>query len=88
MIFDSNNLGALVVASEPSIDRWEDMSTDILKVKIREEYSFAIYEDGLGIGVLKNVPIKANEIALPVSATISAAGSLDELDPSVPISGL
>lgn len=80
MIFDSQNLGALVVDEDVSIDQWEDMSADIMKVKLKERYAFAIYDDGLGIGVLRNVSIKANEIALPVTASISAAGSLDELD--------
>lgn len=88
MIFDSSNLGALVVDEDVSIDQWEDMSTDIMKVKLKERYAFAIYEDGLAIGVLKNIPVKANEIALPVTATISAAGSLDELDQTTSISGL
>jgi hypothetical protein len=88
MIFDSSNLGALVVDEDVSIDQWEDMSTDIMKVKLKERYAFAIYEDGLAIGVLKNIPVKANEIALPVTATISAAGSLDELDQTTSITGL
>lgn len=88
MIFDSRNLGALVVDEDVTIDQWDDMSTDITKVKLKERYGYVIYEDGLGIGVLRNVPVKANEIALPVSATISAAGSLAELDPTTAISGL
>jgi hypothetical protein len=88
MIFDSANLGALVVDEDVSNDQWEDMNTDIVKVKLKERYAFAIYEDGLAIGVMKNIPIKANEIALPVHPTISSAGSLDELDVTTAISGL
>jgi hypothetical protein len=88
IICDSNNLGALVVDEEVSMDQWEDLSTDIVKVKLKERYAFAIYEDGLAVGVLRNVPIKANEIALPVTATISAAGSLSELTTTTAISGL
>jgi len=88
MIFDSQNLGALVVDEDVSMDQWEDMSTDITKVKLKERYAFAVYEDGLAVGVLKSVPVVANEIALPVSATISAAGSLDELDNTTAITGL
>ena len=88
MIFDSQNLGALVVDEDVSMDQWDDMSTDITKVKLKERYAFAIYEDGLAIGVMKNIPVKANEIALPVGATISAAGSLDELSTGTAISGL
>ena len=88
MIFDSSNLGALVVDEDVMMDQWQDMSTDIIKVKLKERYAFAIYEDGLAVGVLRNVPVKANEIALPVTATISAAGSINEIDGSTAISGL
>jgi hypothetical protein len=88
MIFDSANLGALVVDEDVSMDSWEDMNADIIKVKLKERYAFAVYEDGLAIGVLRNVPIKANEIALPASATISSAGSIDELDVTSAIVGL
>jgi len=88
MIFDSSNLGALVVDEDVSMDQWEDLSTDIIKIKLKERYAFAIYEDGLAIGVMRNVPIAANEIALPVQPTISSAGTLDELDITAPISGL
>jgi hypothetical protein len=88
MVFDSRNLGALLVEEDVTVDQWDDMSTDITKIKLKERYAFSIYEDGLAVGVLRNIPIKANEIALPVSATISAAGSLSELDITSPISGL
>jgi len=88
MIFDSANLGALVVDEDVKTDQMEDWHADILKVKLRERYAFAVYEDGLAIGVMRNIPIKANEIALPVHPTISAAGSLDEIDVTSAISGL
>lgn len=88
MVFDSANLGALVVDEDVSMDQWEDMSTDIIKVKLKERYAYAIYEDGLATGVIRNVPIVANEIALPVQATISSAGTLDTLDTLSGISGL
>jgi hypothetical protein len=88
IICDSNNLGALVVDEEVTMDQWEDLSTDIVKIKLKERYAFAIYEDGLAVGVLRNVPIKANEITLPVTATISAAGTLSELTTTTAISGL
>jgi len=88
MIFDSANLGALVVDEDVTVDNWEDPSADIMKVKLKERYAFAVYEDGLATGVMRNVPIKANEIALPVHPTISTTGSLSELDPTSAISGL
>lgn len=88
MLFDSSNLGALVVDEDVMMDTWEDMSADTIKVKLRERYAFAIYEDGMAIGVLRNVPVVANEIALPVQPTISSVGSLDELNVATAISGL
>lgn len=88
MIFDSANLGALVVEEDVMTDQMEDWNADILKVKLREKYGFAIYEDGNAIGIMRNVPIVAKEIALPVHPTISSAGSLDELDVTTAISGL
>jgi len=88
MLFDSNNLGAMVVDHDVVMDEWKDMSTDSKKIKMKERYGFAIYEDGLGVGMLRNVPIVANEIAFPLQATISATGSVGELDPTTAIVGL
>lgn len=88
IITDSANLGAIVVDEGVTMKEWEDMSADIIKVKLRERYAYTIYEDGLATGVMRNVPIKANEIALPVQATISSAGSIDELNVLSGISGL
>lgn len=88
MVFDSANVGALLTEGEVQTDSWEDLSTDITKVKLKERYAFAVYEEGLAIGVMRNVPIRANEIALPVQATISSSGSIAELDVTTAISGL
>jgi hypothetical protein len=88
MICDSANLGAIVVEHDVVMDQWEDMATDVIKVKLKERYAFTGYADGLSSGVLRNVPIRANEIALPVQATISSAGSIAELDVTTAISGL
>lgn len=80
MVLDSSNLGALIVEEDISSDRWDDMDHDIIKVKLKEKYAFAIYEEGLGIGVIKNVPLVPNEIAFPVQPTISAGSSFSALD--------
>lgn len=88
MILDSRNAGALVVDEDITMDEWDDMAHDVRKIKLRERYGIVIYEDGLSIGVLKNVPIKANEIAFPAQPTISASGSYSELDVTTAIPGL
>lgn len=86
MLCDAANIGALVVESDVTTDQWEDMSADTMKVKLKERYTFHIYNDGLGVSVLRNVPIKANEIAGPVQPTISAAGTLDDISATTAIS--
>jgi hypothetical protein len=88
MIFDSSNLGALIVEEDVMVDEWEDKSVDIMKVKLRERYTFGIYHDGLAVGIIRNVPIVPNEITLPLQATIASSGSLSALDPTTAISGL
>lgn len=88
MMFDSNNLGAIVVDHDVMVDEWKDMSTDITKIKLKEAYAFALYEEGLAVGVMRSVPIVPNEIALPVHPTISSAGTLDEIDSTTAIAGL
>lgn len=88
MLFDSSNLGALIVEEDVMMDEWEDKSVDLYKVKLRERYTFGIYHDGLAIGVLRNVPMVPNEIALPLQATIGSSGSISELDPTTAISGI
>jgi hypothetical protein len=85
LIFDSTNLGALIVDEGVTMDEWEDKSVDITKVKLRERYTFGIYHDGLAIGVLKNIPVVANEVAFPLQATIASGGSIPVLDPTTPI---
>ena len=86
MICDSSNLGAMVVDHDVLVDQWEDLSADTMKIKLKERYAFQVYEDGLAIGVLRNVPIKANEIAFPLQATISSTGSLADLNVATAIS--
>jgi len=88
MLFDQSNLGALIVEEDVSSDQMEDWNADIIKVKLKEKYTYAIYEDGLAIGVFRNIPIVANEIAFPIQPTISAAGSISELDVTTAIAGL
>lgn len=77
MIFDSNNLGALIVEEGVMVDEWEDKSIDVTKVKLRERYTFGIYHDGLACGVLRNIPVVPNEIALPVHPTIDSLAAID-----------
>jgi hypothetical protein len=79
MIFDSNELGALIVDEEITTDEWTDPSVDIRKIKIRERYGFGIFNEGLAIGTLRNVKVIPNEIVLPAQSTISVSSTLSAI---------
>jgi hypothetical protein len=84
IICDSNELGVLVVDEDPVTEDFDDPSVDIRKIKIRERYGLAILNEGQGVGVMKNVSIKPNQIVLPARTTIDSAGSVAEINPTTP----
>lgn len=85
MIFDSNELGVLVVDEDITTEDFDDPSVDIKKIKIRERYGVAILNEGLAIAVMKNVSVKPNAIVLPAQAKIDVAGAIDEIDARTPV---
>lgn len=70
MMLDTSELGAVVVAEDPTTDEWTDPARDITKIKIRERYAIVLFNEGLGISLAKNVSIEPNEIVLPPRATV------------------
>ncbi len=86
MIFDSANLGALIVDEEAMTEEFDDPARDIRKIKIRERYAIAILNEGQAIGVLKNVYVRPNQVVLPARTTLDIAGSVAEIPPTTPIS--
>lgn len=85
MIFDSNELGVLVVDEDITTEDFDDPSVDIKKIKIRERYGVAILNEGLAIAVMKNISVKPNAIVLPAQAKIDVAGSISEIDARTPV---
>ena len=71
LMVDSSELGAVVVAEDPSSEEWTDPARDITKVKIRERYALVVFNEGLGISIARNVAIAPNEVVLPPQATLS-----------------
>lgn len=86
MIFDSANLGALIVDEEAMTEEFDDPARDIRKIKIRERYAIAILNEGQAIGTLKNIHVVPNHVVLPAQTTIDISGSVGEIDPTTPIS--
>ncbi len=71
IMIDTTQTGAIVISEDPTTDEWTDQARDITKIKIRERYGFALYNQGQGISVARNVSIEPNAIVLPPQATIS-----------------
>ena len=85
-MFDSNELGVLIVDEELMTEEWNDPKVDIMKIKLRERYGIGILNEGQGIAVLRNVKCVPNEIALPAQATIDTSGSVLKIPAGTPLS--
>ena len=52
--------GFVHVDEEPTTVEWRDESVEVVKVKIRERYGFAVAHEGQGVGVLRSVKVGQN----------------------------
>jgi hypothetical protein len=68
-LLSSGNVGFHLVDEEPTTVEWRDDSVDVVKVKIRERYGFAVAHEGQGVGVLKNVKVEPNLFDGTIQAT-------------------
>ena len=64
-MFNSKNLGALIVAEEPQVKSWEDGQYNIQNMSIEETYGFGILQEGPAVAIAKNVKIRPNEFVVP-----------------------
>jgi hypothetical protein len=74
-MFDSRELGALVVDEEVTTDEFTDPRVDLRKIKLRERYAIAILHEGQAIATMKNVHVVPNEVVLPAQASIDVQSS-------------
>ena len=65
LMFNSKNLGALIVDEEPHVRSFDDNRYGLQELAIEETYGFGILNEGLAIGVAKNVKIRPNEFVMP-----------------------
>jgi hypothetical protein len=75
MMFNSSNLGALIVAEEPHVKSWEDGQYNIQNMSIEEAYGFGILNEGQAIAVMKNVKIRPNEFTMPARTVFNLVSS-------------
>ena len=59
-LLSSGNVGFHLVDEEPTTVEWRDESVEVVKVKIRERYGFAVAHEGQGVGVLRSVKVDQN----------------------------
>jgi hypothetical protein len=65
LMFNSKNLGALIVDEDPHVKSWEDGHYGIHNMAIEETYGFGILNEGQAIAVAKNVKVRPNEFVMP-----------------------
>ncbi len=78
-MFDSNEMGVLIVDEDVTVEEFDDPRVDIRKIKLRERYGIGILNEGQGIGVMRNVHVVPNQVVLPARAHIDIDGSIGDI---------
>ena len=86
-MFDSSELGVLIVDEEVTTEEFDDPRVDIRKIKLRERYGLGILNEGQGIATLKNVHVVPNEVVLPAFTTLDVSGTLASISPTASVLG-
>jgi len=59
---DSNRAGILITKEGVSLDQWNDPERDIRAMKIKERWGMALFEQGKGVAVARNITIDRNYV--------------------------
>jgi hypothetical protein len=79
IMFNSSNLGALIVDQDPSVLEWSQPDLGLTKMQVAERYGLAILNEGQGIVVAKNVKVTRNYVSdESVQPTLSVSGTLTD----------
>jgi hypothetical protein len=70
-MFNSRNLGALIVDERPHVKSWDEPQYSIQNLGIEESYGFGVLNEGQAIAVAKNVKVRQNEMSTPEALIIS-----------------
>jgi hypothetical protein len=71
LMFNSKNLGALIVDEDPHVKSFEDNRYGIQEMSIEETYGLGIINEGQAIGTALNVKIRPNEFTLPARSVFN-----------------
>lgn len=81
IMFNSNNLGALIVDKEPQVMEFSQPDLELTKMHIYEKYGIAILNEGQGIVTARNVKVDRNYVtdeSVTPSLEISAPSGLQD----------
>ncbi len=79
IMFNSRNLGALIVDEKPHVKSWDEPQYSIHNLGIEESYGFGVLNEGQAIAVAKNVKVRQNEMSTPGALIISIGIRLPSL---------
>lgn len=71
-MFDSRELGVLIVDEDVMTEEFNDPRVDIKKIKLRERYAIGILNEGKAVATMKNVHVVPNEIVLPAQVSVTS----------------
>jgi hypothetical protein len=71
IMFNSRNLGALIVDERPHVKSWDEPQYSIQNLGIEESYGFGVLNEGQAIAVAKKIKIRQNEMSTPGALIIS-----------------
>jgi hypothetical protein len=81
IMFNSQNLGALIVDQDPSVLEWSQPDLGLTKMQVAERYGLAILNEGQGIVVAKDIKCTRNFVSdEAVRPFMSVSGTL--VDPA------
>jgi hypothetical protein len=69
IMFNSRNLGALIVDEKPHVKSWDEPQYSIQNLRIEESYG--VLNEGQAIAVAKNIRVRQNEMSTPARPIIS-----------------
>jgi hypothetical protein len=71
IMFNSRNLGALIVDEKPHVKSWDEPQYSIMNLGIEESYGFGVLNEGQAIAVAKSVLNHQSERSTPAGARFS-----------------
>ena len=84
LMFNSKNLGALIVQEDPHVKSWEDGQYNMNHMSIEETHGFGILNEGQAIAIAKNVKIRPNEFTMPAPSVFNLSEANNTLDQGSP----